>query len=143
MPAVKPFRTPWEAAQALVAEHAFTTYGIKDADPLRVVTDMVFGPSVAVTDDNGEVHWTGPTPELRLNAAKVLLKYTRPEVRAVHMHVEGNVEVDHTHRAEAIQAKDKARNLLELLGAAKYNSGAKAAEEAAELEHLPADIVPH
>jgi hypothetical protein len=143
MPAIKPFRTPWEAAQALVEEHAFTKYGIKDADPLRVVTDMVFAESTPVVGEDGEVHWIGPSPELRLNAAKTLLKYTRPEVRAVHMHVEGNVEVDHTHRVEAIQAKNKARNLLELIGAAKYTSGAKAAEEAAELEHLPTDVVPH
>jgi hypothetical protein len=142
MPEVKPYRTPWESAQALVADHALTKYGIVDADPLKVVTDLVFMESTAVTQEDGSVTYIGPSPELRLAAAKVLLTYTRPAVKAIHMHVEGQVDVEHSHRA--VEATSKAKSLLSLLGARKYKQGeVTEGETEPALTAIPADVVQH
>lgn len=142
MPAVKPYKTPWESAQALVADHALAKYGIADADPLRVVTELVFAPSTSHIAEDGTITYDGPSPELRLSAAKTLLKYTRPEVRAIHMHVEGNVDIQHSHVAE--EATSKARTLLTLLGARKYRSGVvEEGEIATALLEAPTDPVQH
>jgi hypothetical protein len=142
MPAVKPYKTPWESAQALVADHALAKYGIADADPLRVVTELVFAPSEPRVAEDGTVYWTGATPELRLAAAKTLLKYTRPEVRAIHMHVEGQVDVDVTHKAQ--EATQRAKQLLSMLGATKYEAGRREQDvEEAVLVDLPPESTQH
>ena len=142
MPQVKPYATPWESAQALVADHALTKYGIIDADPMKVVTDMAFAPSEVVVADDGTVQYTGPSPELRLAAAKTLLRYTRPEVRAVIMRMDGNVNVEHTLAAET--ATSKARALLSVLGTRKYLSGSvEEGETAPALLETPTDPVQH
>lgn len=146
MPAVKPYATPWEGAQALVQEHALNKYGIVDADPLKLVVELAFAPSEAKVAEDGTVYWTGSTPELRLASAKTLLKYTRPEVKAVQVQFDGQVDVTHSHLA--IDATAKARTLLELLGSNKYVAGqlthlAAEAKAEAEVVEIPPEASKH
>jgi len=141
MPEIKPFQTPWESAQALVADHAEMKYGIKNADPLKLITELAFGPSEAIPLDDGTVAYTGPSPELRLAAAKTLLQYTRPQVKALHMQLDGQINVDHTHRAG--EAVEKARALLAMLGSNRYESGKVQEAQLLTVDNVPPDGAKH
>jgi hypothetical protein len=133
VPAVRVFQTPWESAKAIVQDHVLAKYGIAEADPLTVVADMVFGPMEHSITEDGEVVWIGTTPELRLSAAKELLKHTRPQVRAVHVQLDGQIDVNHNDKTAL--AKEKAERLLAALGAKKYAQ--VAVEEGQIIEEKP------
>ena len=139
MPEIKPYQSPWESAQALVADHVRIKYNIPDADPLKLVAEIAFAPSQPIQMEDGTVAYLGPSPELKLAAAKTLLQYTRPQVKAIHMQVEGRVDHEHTHRAN--EAMDKAQRLLAALGIHRYESGqVQEAEIVAEQPALPSTL---
>lgn len=125
MPAVKSYASPWEAAQALVADHVLAKYGLADADPLKLVAEIAFEPprTVKRIGLNGEYEdvEVRTEPEIVLSAARTLLKYTRAEVRSVQMTVSGEINHEHVHRQEA--AITKTKDLLDSLAKRRYLEG--------------------
>jgi hypothetical protein len=128
MPEIKPYQSPWESAQAVVADHVKLKYNLPDADPLKLVAELAFAPSQPIQLEDGTVAYLGPSPELKLAAAKTLLQYTRPQVKAIHMQLDGNINHEHTHKAN--EAMDKAQRLLAALSRGLYESGQTKVHEA-------------
>lgn len=104
MPEVTPYQTPQDAALALIRDHAENIYGIKDADPLKVVADFMLN--------------TKFSPELRLKAATTALKYTRTELRSTQVDVTGKIDHEHSHVVE--QATKQLFTLLDTLQQQKF-----------------------
>lgn len=99
-------KRPWEAAQALVAEHVKKRFGIVNANALLVLADIAFD--------------TEEETRERRQAASTLLEYTQPKVRAVEITLSGEVDVNHSI---VTQARTKAKSFLDRAEEAKRLMG--------------------
>jgi len=122
MPEIKPQPSPWEEARALIADHVHKKFCVADADPMLLLAEFAYDVSLDIG--------------IRMDAAKTLVKITRPQARAVQVDVSGTVNHDHQHRAA--ESRAKAFNLLEQLSARRYASGQIVDGDAQVVETVPA-----
>jgi len=113
MPEVDVYKSPQDAALALIQDHAEHVYGIKDADPLKIVAEFMLNKDLS--------------PELRLKAATTALKYTRSELRSTQVDVTGTVEHEHSHAVK--RAEEQVFKLLDDLQQRKFPDAEEAVLE--------------